>query len=172
LLGCLPVPSTPRTFDSPLAMRAYVPVANYQTCLSSVWAERWAQLLTTDIRQKHPSLTCHPALVKTAQMRVESMARRGYFAHCDPDGICPNEIATANGCNHGYGNGNYIESILGGPNNVDVGYLILTNSPSHAKHLFGLNDFYKQQRHYGIAIIEWPGSPYGFYYAVEIATCK
>jgi uncharacterized protein YkwD len=162
-------------FNSPLPYRNYFAVYNKQTCLSSIDAETAGGLLLTDSRQQRSVLRCHPALVRTANERALSLASGRYFAHCDPGGTCANVYARRNGCRlpSSYAaNGNNIESMIGGVGAVGYAFLLLSNSPAHARHLFGQNDFFRSQDDYGISFLVYPGSQYTFYLVFEIGDCQ
>lgn len=143
-------------------------------CYLTPQAATFARLLAEDSRQERPSLRCHPALVRAAQVRAESMAKWGYFNHCDPNGVCPNPVARAQGCRlpADYSlNGNNIESILAGTADPDLTWRLLSASPKHAPHLLGQGDFFGVQRDIGVAFVDAPGSKYSFYWVVLIGVC-
>lgn len=168
-VGRGPVPELGPRFPSPLH-RTYVPISRVQRCLASVEAETFAAMLIADGLQERGSLVCHPALVQAAWVRGMSMARYGYFGHTDPWGVTPNEVAEKAGCRQPWGKGNYIESIAAGAP-ITVLYWNLRNSPDHAAHMFGQGDFFRGQKDFGIAFVEWPGSSYTYYVVVLIGTC-
>lgn len=117
---------------------------------------------------------CDPSLVEAAQRRAESMANRGYFGHCDPDGVCANDVVRASGCAlpaHYPARANSVESLIAGTDNVPFAWQILSSSPAHAAHLLGTLDFFRQQDRIGVAFVEAVGSRYRFYVVVLVARC-
>ena len=176
--GCAPAhaPQPP----SPLHY-AYMPVVKMaptptpQPCLQSPQAREFARLLIGDSRQQRTTIRCNPALVRAAQHRAESMATLGYFGHCDPNGVCPNPVARAAGCrlpSYYSLNGNNVESILAGASDPALVWKLLSASPSHAVHLLGTSDFFREQQDIGVAFVDVPGSRYTYYWVVMIAVCE
>lgn len=131
------------------------------------------RLMTGDTRQERPMLACHPALVRAAQRRAASLIAGGYWAHCDPNGVCANQVARNMGCAlpASYGAGNNIESLVAGSDDAGVMFAALAASPSHAPHLFG-RGWFRHQRHAGIAYVAAPGSRFGFYWVVMVGVCE
>lgn len=167
-----------RAFDSPLLKQpysAYLPVVVWQECLTSYEAGQFYELLSADTRQRRVKLVCHPALVRSARLRAESLAQFGYWAHCDPFKVCPNMVARNAGCKlpSSYSwNGNQIESLGAGTRVMWIIFQALANSEKHADHLFGRNNFFREQYHYGIAVVTVPGSRYETYTVVHIGICE
>lgn len=152
----------------------YLPIMSTRLCPQTTEPQVIVNLLVNDARQERPVLRCNEALVSAARSRALSMATLGYVAHCDPDGLCPNQVAEAAGCtlpNSYSKNGNNIESLIVGPNDAVSAYQVLALSPSHAQHLFGIGDFFKNQPDYGIAALYAPGSKFGYYYVFLIGRC-
>lgn len=134
-------------------------------------ANSFYNLLKTDPRQKRLILEWSSTLESAAYARAESLAKRRYFAHCDPDGKCPNQVVREFGfvLPPYYGNGNDIESLGGGTLNPQVMWKALSNSEGHAPHMLGLNQHFVDQDKIGIAAYELVGSPHSFYFVVLIA---
>lgn len=144
-------------------------------CFANPEAEAFAQLLVNDLRQKRPVMICDPRLVAAAQQRAESMARMGYIGHCDPMGICPNQVMIANGCqlpSHYPPNGNSGESLVAGARDPQVAYDALMRSDSHSKHLLALDEFYRGQDRYGVGYVYRPGVRYQYFWVILTATCE
>lgn len=144
------------------------------SCYRTPQAAEFARLLSADARQQRKTLRCNPALVQAAQVRAESLAKLGYFAHCDPNGVCPNAVAIASGCRLPTWypvNKNSIESITAGAQHVKDAFDSLARSTDHARHIFGEVDFFRDQTDIGIAYVKLDGSPYTFYWAIEIGIC-
>lgn len=159
----------------PPTKETYLPVILALNCQSSMESANIAGALTTDSRQEHPLLRCNEALTRAAVNRARSLAAENYFAHCDLTGKCANQYAREAGCvlpDYYAANGNNIESLVAGPADWSIAYFFLSNSPSHADHLFGRNPFFREQLDYGIASIHQPGSLYGHYYVYLIAICE
>ena len=128
--------------------------------------------LIADSRQQRTRIDCHPALMRAARARAESLISRDYWAHCDPDGVCPNLVARRAGCRlpSDYGDrANYIEELGAGTPDPAVMFTALGNSPAHKTHLFGEIDFYRRQPHVGIVLVE--GGRWGWVWVVLIGTC-
>jgi hypothetical protein len=181
LAGCspahIPQPVSPLHYAyMPLVRLAQpTPTPTAPACYRSGPAVDFAQLLATDARQQRTTVRCHPALVEAAQHRAESMARRRYFGHCDPSGICPNPVARAAGCRLPAAytlNGNNIESILAGTPDPALTWQLLSASPAHARHLLGLDAFFREQGDIGVAFVAVPGSEYSYYWVILIAICE
>lgn len=159
---------------SPLLIRRYyVPmVIGRPSCLTMPATERFYSLLATDGRQQRPTMRCNDALVRAAQERADGMVRSGHFAHCDLAGVCANTYARVAGCRlpaH-YSSGNNIESLAAGSPVADAVFIALARSPSHAAHLFGQNDFFREQTDVGIAVAA--GGKYGWWWVVMIGICQ
>ncbi len=189
LAGCSPA-SVPQPV-SPLAYRVYVPqmlgkphptltprptptATPLPRCYANAQAETMARLITTDPRQQRTWLRCNPALVKAAQVRAESLARLGYWAHCEPGGPCANDVARRAGCKlpANYVNTNNIESLVGGSPDAPISWTVLSASVAHAPHVLGTADFFREQHDIGVAYLAAPGSKYGFYWVIMIAICE
>lgn len=168
LSGCIYAPS-----PSPRGS-IFLPIASTRLCPQTTEPQTIVNLLVNDTRQERPVMRCNEALVSAARTRALSMATLGYVAHCDPSGLCPNQVAKAAGCTlpSNYSkNGNNIESLIVGPNDAAIAYQTLALSPSHAQHLFGIGSFFKNQPDYGIAALYAPGSKFGYYYVFLIGRC-
>ena len=176
LSACIqPAGESPRAFLSPLGRNSvYFPIAANSPCLRTPAAAQFFALLAADGRQQRSEWHCNRFLVQAAQVRAESLAGGGYWAHCDPAGVCPNTVARQAGCPlpSNYGNGNQIESLVAGPSVVEIAYAAVTSSADHARHLFGQNEFFRGQADYGIAVLNAPGSVWGVYYVIMIGTCE
>lgn len=178
LSSCAPAPqAAPRAFLSPVA---YVPlVAGPPTdptarCFDNdPQARAFYRLLVGDPRQERPQLRCEPALVRAAQRRAASLIASGTWSHCDPAGVCSNQVARNMGCRlpADYGDRNNIESLVAGSPNVDVMFNALASSPGHAPHLFG-RGWFRHQTQVGIAYVAQPTSRFGFYWVVMIGVCE
>lgn len=142
-------------------------------CMNGAAAEV-QQYLATSPRQQRTVMHCNPALVAAAQVRAQSLASRGYWAHCEPGGLCANQVARQAGCAlpaH-YGDGNSIESLVAGPDKVRTAMDELSKSQAHANHLYALLDFFRDQDQIGVAVLHAPGSQWGYYYVILIARCE
>ena len=167
LAACSAAPSSSRGV-------VWLPIIQAPRCLFSDEAQTIADLLVKDYRQQRPVLRCHPKLVVAAQKRAQNLADLGYFAHCDPSGKCANAYAEEAGCHlpkEYMGNGNNIESLIAGPNNAAAAYWLLSASPKHAAHLFGVGDFFRAQTDYGIGTVRAPGSRFEYYYVFLLGQC-
>ncbi len=145
------------------------------SCYRTTQAAEFARLLSADARQQRKVLRCNLALVQAAQVRAESLAKLGYFAHCDPSGVCPNAVAIASGCRlpSWYPvNKNSIESLSAGLRHTKDAFDSLARSVDHARHIFGEVDFFRDQTEVGIAYVEVSGSRYTYYWVVMTAICE
>ena len=107
---------------------------------------------------------------------AESMAAHDHAssaAHQAHGGEWPNATARRFGCNLPveYGDDwNGCESLVAGSPDAAVMFNALANSPSHRVHLFGLNEFFRQQTHMGIAMVA--GGRLGWVWVLMMAACK
>lgn len=133
-----------------------------------------AQLLTSAPDQQRTGLQCNGKLSALARSRAEDMARRGYFAHVNPDGYGPNFLATQAGYklpahyDHSL-TGNNIESIGAGAGSAEDMWNAWMQSPSHSTHILGAADFYREQFEYGIGFVKVDQSSYTYYWVVITA---
>ena len=137
-------------------------------------AEELFALIERDGRQNHWYFDCNPNLVQAAEAKAQEMGKRGYFAHCNPDGVCSNSIAEIAGCtlpDFYTPNGNNIESLAAGSPDIEVIFQHLAASTLHANHIFGNHEFFLTQHEIGIGVAFVEGSEFGWYYVVLIAEC-
>lgn len=129
-------------------------------------AKEFANLVIQDARQKRV-LKWNDDLAKAAEIKVGMMILHNIFAHI-VTGIWPNEVARlyVNLPTY-YGlQANNVESLVKGSKDVNLMFESLANSPSHAKHLFGLTDFFYEQTDIGIGYGEGHNN---YWYAVYIS---
>lgn len=141
-------------------------------CFGNPSALAFYHLLSTDERQQRTSLTCCPSLVEAAKKRAYGLTHGDPWSHVDAAGLWPNQHARAAGCNlpDFYPEpANNIESLVAGSPNVGDVFEALAQSQYHAPHLFGQNDFFREQGEVGIALAE--GGVFGWYWVVLIAVC-
>jgi uncharacterized protein YkwD len=133
----------------------------------------FGHLLLTDPRQQRVGLLWSKCLQIAAATRAESLATLRYWGHCDLSGKCANTFAREAGCKLPayYGNGNNIESLVAGTNDVQLAFDSLAQSSLHAVHLFGQNNFFREQTHFGIAYLDAPVSVYHYYWVILIGIC-
>lgn len=131
------------------------------------------RLLVADQRQQRPSLGTCAALEQAAEWKAQDIAEHDYWLHQASTGEWPNDTARRFGCNlpPEYGDGwNGVESLVAGSADAMIMFNALAESPDHRVHLFGLNEFYRQQTHVGIAMAT--GGQWGWVWCVMIAVCK
>jgi len=135
--------------------------------------------LTGDSRQQRPpgafGRGCNAALVRAAQWRAQGLANGDPWSHTDAAGVTANEYAVASGCalpSYYSIKGNNIESLGAGTPSPVVMFTALASSNAHKTHLFGENDFFREQDAVGIAYVERQGSPRTHYWVVMIAICE
>lgn len=95
----------------------------------------------------------HPLLDLAAQKKADDMAEKDYFAHTSPEGITANQNIASVGYklpDYYFKKPNACESLsIGGhtPEDNAIGWL---NSPKHRPHVYGENNFYREQECIGI----------------------
>ncbi|HSG61599.1 MAG TPA: hypothetical protein VLA24_09215 [Pseudomonadales bacterium] len=187
ITGCAPAsqpfsPLPPPMPSDIIVRHIYIPLLFFPvaatpvpSCYATTHAREFVRLMISDSRQERTVLVCSPALIRAAQLRGESLARLGYWSHCDPSGVCPNAVARSAGCTLPIEyaiNGNNIESLIAGTSDVVVAWRVLSGSPKHADHLLGQNGFFRAQDSVGVAYVDDPGSKYSFYWVILIAKCN
>lgn len=199
LSACAPYPPPP-AFLSPLvlpsrkpqkaAMLAAIPVFRYYlpiitakglqspeivpalACGMSLQSQRMADLLTGGKWQGRSELFCSIALVLAAQWRADNMVDFRYFDHTSTTGESPNEVAERFGCEHGYGEGNAVESIAAGYPTPELAMLALLASPPHFAHLAGSGDFFRGQDSFGVGYAQHPDEAADTKYVLLISECE
>jgi uncharacterized protein YkwD len=121
-----------------------------------------AKMMEEDPGQRRSEPVCDPILAQVARGRARDMALRGYFSHTNPDGIGPNYLARQAGypLPDWYSdnlNSNNIESIGGGYTSAGAVWQGWLDSSAHRTHVLGTQDFYAEQRAYGV----------GYYYNAD-----
>jgi len=135
-------------------------------------AQEFFEMLKNDPRQNRKLIEWSKLLEKAASIRTESLARLDYWAHCEPNGPCPNEVARSVGCVFPFDyseKGNNIESLVAGTPDVAVAFEALANSPSHRDHMFGVGPFLNRQNRVGIHVRYDSSSTFKWYYSILIA---
>jgi hypothetical protein len=120
-----------------------------------------------------PPLAIHDALRASSQAHADEMAAFNYFSHVSAvTGRHPNR----NAFDHGYPlpewwdlDANYIESIAAGNGTAAAALRQLSNSTGHRDHLFGVTDFFANNREAGIGYAHNPAARYRHYWAVHLA---
>ncbi len=131
-------------------------------------------LLLSDARQQRPRLEVCKVLQAGAQQRAWGLANGQPWAHHDSAGRGANGIARSLGCNlpGSYSdNENYVESLTAGTGDGQEAFNSLARSAHHRTHLFGENDFFRQQYHVGVGFAQNGGAPYQFYWTIWCAAC-
>lgn len=136
--------------------------------------QRLATLLTNASGQQRPSVQVDPILSRVARARAADMAKRGYFAHVNPDGHGPNYLVRQAGYTlpASYDQsprGNSIESASAGDRNADEAWSGWMGSAPHKQHLLGLVAFYAEQTALGVGYYYDAGSDYQHYWVVLTA---
>lgn len=122
--------------------------------------------------QQRLVLTRSETLDRCARLKAQDMGNRGYFGHVSPDGEWSNDMARR--CGYplaaSYTNGqNYIESLGSGYSFAQGVWGAWLTSPGHKAHLFGENDFYREQNEFGVGYAYIPNSEYTYYWVVLFA---
>ncbi len=139
-------------------------------CWESLPAYAFFWLLRIDARQQHGDLICDPRLVRAAANRALAQPLTG-LSHCDVFGLCANVYVRRAGFplpTHYAPNGNNVESLMGGAQFAVDAFNALARSPAHAMHLFGENEFFRQQKYIGIAMVEVPNHRYRWVWVIII----
>jgi len=129
----------------------------------------FVNLIANDPRQKRV-LKHSEGLTLAAQSKVALMIEHNIFDHVVA-GIYPNQLARVFVELPDYYAilGNNIESLVMGSKDVNLMFEALANSPSHAKHLFGLTPFFAEQTHIGIGYSEGHNNYWWSVYIAKIA---
>jgi hypothetical protein len=105
--------------------------------------------IRSDAAQQRVQVVLDPRLCKAARKHAEDTQRRKFFAHKNPDGVNSNQRVI----NEGYPlpsnydpAQNYVESLAGSVVDTAADAVNLwRNSPAHAAHVFGKDEFYRAQ---------------------------
>lgn len=131
------------------------------------------RLLTSDQRQQRSSLGTCAQLEQAAEWKAADIVANDYWSHQASTGEWPNATARRFWCNLpvAYGNDwNGCEILAAGTFEAAVIFNALANSPRHRVHLFGENNFYRQQSHMGVSVAV--GGRFGWVWAIFIAACE
>lgn len=150
--------------------------------ISSVAAEARAHRLNTDelklfelisktSLQKREKAALDPILCKVARERAADMARKGYFAHVNPQGLGANYLVRRAGFllpsyYEGSKSGNNIESLAMTTGDARQAYGLWIHSGGHRGHVLGELEFYKQQTSMGVGVFRSPQAPYYKYFVL------
>ena len=123
--------------------------------------------IRSDAAQQRAQVVLDPRLCSAARKHAEDTQRRRFFAHKNPDGVNSNQRVI----NAGYPlpsnydpTQNYVESMAGSVVDTAADALNLwRNSPAHATHVFGKNDFYRAQVVLGVGQAPATGLGYATY---------
>lgn len=113
-------------------------------------------------------------IARAASAKAHDMARRGDFAHVDPDGNGANYLISRTGYRLPANylpprSANYVESLAGGHDTAEETYRQFLTSASHRRHLLGENPVYSGQTRIGVGYANVPGSKVGHYWVVMTA---
>ena len=136
--------------------------------------QQLADRIIDDSRQGRPSVTLDPTLSAVARAKAADMARRGYFAHTDPDGRGANYLViqagyTLPGHYPTARNANNIESLAAGYATVSSVWAGWMSSPDHKRHILAESSFFAEQTALGVGFFEDSGSPYRTYWVILTA---
>lgn len=168
LVGCIEAPEGAQRGQA-VRYAVYLPIVHSG---ASYAPTALVALLQAHPQQQRSAMTWHPALAEAARRHAAQLAADGNWSHCDLSGKCANDYATEAGCNHGYGDGNNVESLVAGTDDPAVALRALLGSEKHADHLLGRSAFFREQRHVGVALVSVPGSRFTHYWSVMTATCE
>ncbi len=130
------------------------------------------RLTIGDERQQRTALGASAPLELAAEWKAADIILHDYWSHRTYNGEWPNATVRHFGCNlpPEYGNDwNGCESLVAGSPDPMVMFNALAESPAHRVHLFGENDFFRQQTHMGVAVAT--GGQWGWVWVVLIARC-
>lgn len=133
--------------------------------------QQFLSIMTNASAQGRPFIQMDPILSRVARARATDMARRGYFAHTNPDGHGPNYLVRQ----AGYilpahydqsASGNNIESCSAGDSGASAAWNYLLESAPHKKHLLAESSFYAEQTSVGVGYCYDAGSDYKHYWVI------
>lgn len=130
------------------------------------------RLLMDDERQQRKSLLWSTSLAAAAMWKALDIADHNYWSHRASTGEMPNFTARRMGCNlpAAYGDSwNGVESLCAGSPNAAPILEALGTSASHRPHIWGENEFFRQQTHVGVAMVR--GGQWGWIWAIYLGTC-
>lgn len=118
--------------------------------------------------QQRDRCVWHPVLAKVAKAKASDFATRNYYGHVSPDGYGANFLVRQAGYTlpayyHSARDGNNIESINAGSDEVSKIWQSWLNSPGHRPHILG-EGFYRDQTNIGVGFYRLEGSKYGAYW--------
>jgi len=136
-----------------------------------------ADLFRGNARQKRPVMIYDQRLARAARAKAYDMARRGYFAHVDPDGNGANVLISRTGYRLPpiYLTSrelNFVESLAGGHDTAEETYQQFLTSALHRRHLLGENPVYAAQTRIGVGYAYVPDSKVVHYWAVLTAPAE
>ncbi len=119
-------------------------------------------------------IECNPILSQVARAKAVDMAKRGYFAHVNPEGQGPNYLVTAAGFRlpdyyPKTGSANNIESIGAGYSSPGDVWIAWLDSHYHRIHVLGTDGFYASQHQVGVGYYYDANSYYKHYWVVMTA---
>lgn len=119
--------------------------------------------------QQRSAVKLSTPLNQIARSHACDMAVFDFFNHINFDGLGPNKRVLNAGIElpsfYGQANeSNNIESLAGGYSTSQEAITGLLNSPSHRKHLLGLESPFKEQEQVGIGYCFNPNSRYKYYW--------
>lgn len=128
-------------------------------------------LLKNHPDQQRKIMNRHPLLDEAAQIKAEDMAKRLYLSHTSPDGLTANENIVLTGYkipDYYSKKGNNGESLYRGHNGEKINRPVdgWYNSPHHKIHVFGTDNFFKDQECIGVG---WAESFDDYAYVVFIS---
>ena len=138
-------------------------------CILNENEQAIADLMVTDAGQQRVNPICDSILSQVARARARDMANRNYFSHTTPEGDGPNLLVREAGypLPDWYGDdqgSNNIESIGAGYATPDENWTGWLNSSQHRTHVLGTQQFYADQRAYGVGYYYNPDSVYKHYW--------
>lgn len=141
-----------------------------------LWEQALLDLVIKHPDQKRKLIQRNPVLMELAQVRVDDMIERAYFAHINPDGVAANYLA----CQAGFPlpayyrcwqmpTVNSIESLAGGYPSAQAAFEGLLASPGHRAHVLGELAFYAVQTELGVGYAFGESAHFKHYWCILIA---
>lgn len=124
-------------------------------------ADELFALMVADPGQKRVGMRLDARLAKAAQLHCEDCLRRGYFSHETPEGVWSNKRVRLTGYvlpNWYDDDKNYVESLDGGQQTVELAWQAWLDSPVHRTHVLGLIPFYAEQICVGVGYFFLPNA--------------
>lgn len=140
---------------------------NDHLCGDNDKAQKLVKLIINDKTQQRLSLQCDQRLVTAATQKVKEMADTQFVFHGRANGRLRDQGVELPRY-YGVGQANQVEALAGGQHSAENVWQEFKLSQSHAEHLLGLSDFYREQYLIGAAYLYAPETSHMHYWAVYV----